>query len=203
MTDATDRARHSELADLVNEARFQYYVLDAPTLTDASFDAMMRELESLEERLPGLRTPDSPTQQVGGAVGATFAPVEHLERLLSLDNAFSTEEVERWYARLGGPIRHVTASLTRQPALHRLLVIFTDGRPNDEDEYAGEHGIADVRQAVLEARLSGVHPFALTIDPSGSDWLPRMFGPRDHAVLLDASTLPERLTELYRGLTRG
>ncbi len=103
MTDATDRARHSELADLVNEARFQYYVLDAPTLTDASFDAMMRELESLEERLPGLRTPDSPTQQVGGAVGATFAPVEHLERLLSLDNAFSTEEVERWYARLGGP----------------------------------------------------------------------------------------------------
>lgn len=107
------------------------------------------------------------------------------------------------FTRLGGPVRHVTASLTRQPALHRLLVILTDGRPNDEDEYAGEHGLEDVRMAVLEARLAGVHPFALTIDPTGSEWLPRMFGPRDHAVLLDASTLPERLTELYRGLTRG
>ena len=103
MTDATDRTRHADLAEQVNEARFQYYVLDAPSLTDALFDTMMRELEELEERRPELRTPDSPTQHVGGAVGATFAPVEHLERLLSLDNAFTTEEVERWYARLGEP----------------------------------------------------------------------------------------------------
>lgn len=96
------RTRHAELAQLINDARFQYYVLDAPDLTDARFDGLMEELAALEERHPELRTPDSPTQQVGGAVSATFAAVEHLEPMMSLDNAFSIEEVERWYARLGG-----------------------------------------------------------------------------------------------------
>ncbi len=99
MTDA--RTRHAELAQLINDARFQYYVLDAPTLTDAGFDAMMAELTAIEEEIPELRTPDSPSQQVGGAVSATFAAVEHLVPMMSLDNAFSTAEVERWAARLG------------------------------------------------------------------------------------------------------
>ena len=101
MTDP--RARHAELAALINDARFQYYVLDAPALTDARFDAMLAELGALEQAHPELVTPDSPTQTVGGAVATTFAPVEHLEPLMSLDNAFTTGEVERWYARLGGP----------------------------------------------------------------------------------------------------
>ncbi|MFP5416062.1 MAG: NAD-dependent DNA ligase LigA [Actinomycetes bacterium] len=103
MSQATDRARHAELAQQINDARFQYYVLDAPVLTDAAFDALMAELDELEGRYPDLRTPDSPSQQVGGAVAATFAAVAHLEPMMSLDNAFSREEVERWYARLGGP----------------------------------------------------------------------------------------------------
>lgn len=101
MTDP--RTRHAELAQLLNDARFQYYVLDAPTLTDAAFDTMMRELEALEDELPELRTPDSPSQTVGGAVSATFAAVQHLEPMMSLDNAFTTDEVRRWYARLGEP----------------------------------------------------------------------------------------------------
>ncbi|MFT3877957.1 MAG: NAD-dependent DNA ligase LigA [Propioniciclava sp.] len=100
MTDP--RTRHAELAQLINDARFQYYVLDAPDLTDAAFDALMNELLALEETHPELRTPESPSQQVGGAVSATFAAVEHLEPMMSLDNAFTVEEVERWYARLGG-----------------------------------------------------------------------------------------------------
>ncbi len=99
MTDP--RSRHAELAAQINDARFQYYVLDNPTLTDASFDAMMAELTALEEAVPELRTPDSPTQQVGGAVSATFAEVEHLVPMMSLDNAFSTADVEHWYSRLG------------------------------------------------------------------------------------------------------
>ena len=100
MTDP--RTRHAELAQQIDDARFQYYVLDAPDLTDAAFDALMAELITLEEAHPDLVTPESPTQQVGGAVSTSFAPVEHLEPLMSLDNAFTTEEVERWYARLGG-----------------------------------------------------------------------------------------------------
>jgi NAD-dependent DNA ligase len=95
------RARHAELAALINDARFQYYVLDNPTLTDAGFDAMMAELTAIEEALPELRTPDSPSQQVGGAASATFAEVEHLVPMMSLDNAFSTAEVEHWF----GPSR--------------------------------------------------------------------------------------------------
>jgi DNA ligase (NAD+) len=98
---ADARDRHRELVDLVEEARYRYYVLDAPTLSDAEFDTHMRELEQLEERFPELRTPDSPTQRVGGAVSTEFTAVDHLEPMMSLDNAFSFEEVEAWYARLG------------------------------------------------------------------------------------------------------
>ena len=68
-------------------------MLDAPTISDGEYDALMRELEALEERYPGLRTPDSPTQRVGGTYSTVFTAVEHLERMLSLDNAFSAEEL--------------------------------------------------------------------------------------------------------------
>src|SRR5688572_6314014 len=97
---AEARDRHQELAEQVEQARWRYYVLDDPTLSDADFDTRMRELEDLEERFPELRTPDSPTQKVGGAVSTEFTAVDHLRRMESLDNAFTYEELERWYARL-------------------------------------------------------------------------------------------------------
>ncbi|SEQ33734.1 NAD-dependent DNA ligase LigA [Microlunatus flavus] len=97
--DSASSARHAEVTEVLNEARWRYYVLDEPTVADEEYDRLMRELEALEERFPSLRTPDSPTQTVGGAPAATFAPVEHLQRLLSLDNAFSTEDLERWQGR--------------------------------------------------------------------------------------------------------
>jgi len=99
-TDAL-RQRHKELAELVEEHRTHYYLDDAPTVADAEYDQLMRELEELEEQLPELRTPDSPTQNVGGYASSTFDAYEHRERLLSLDNAFSFDELEAWYARLG------------------------------------------------------------------------------------------------------
>jgi len=95
------RARHQELAEQIEEARWRYYVLDDPTLSDAEFDVRMRELEALEARFPELRTPDSPTQQVGGGISTDFTAVDHLQRMESLDNAFSQEELEAWYSRLG------------------------------------------------------------------------------------------------------
>ncbi|MCK5928535.1 MAG: NAD-dependent DNA ligase LigA, partial [Nocardioides sp.] len=100
---ATDAAReeHKQLVEEVEEARWRYYVLDSPSIDDADFDARMRRLEELEEAHPELRTPDSPTQKVGGAVSTEFTPVDHLQRMESLDNAFSLEELEAWHARLG------------------------------------------------------------------------------------------------------
>lgn len=95
------RERHRELAEQVEDARWRYYVLDQPTLSDADFDARMRELEALEEAHPELRTPDSPTQRVGGAVSTEFTAVDHLERMMSLDNAFTLDELASWHARLG------------------------------------------------------------------------------------------------------
>ncbi|MCX6397578.1 MAG: NAD-dependent DNA ligase LigA [Propionibacteriales bacterium] len=97
---ASRRAEHAALVEQVEDARFRYYVLDQPTLDDADFDARMRRLEELEELAPELRTPDSPTQRVGGAVSTEFTAVDHLQRMESLDNAFSVEELEAWQGRL-------------------------------------------------------------------------------------------------------
>ncbi|MDO5498968.1 MAG: NAD-dependent DNA ligase LigA, partial [Propionibacteriaceae bacterium] len=94
------RERHAELSEQLNDARWRYHVLDAPTISDGAFDAMMRELMELEERFPGLRTPDSPSQQVGGPPSATFAAVTHPLPMQSLDNAFSGEELRRWGERV-------------------------------------------------------------------------------------------------------
>jgi DNA ligase (NAD+) len=103
--DADLRRRWQELADEVREHQFRYYVRDAPIISDAEFDALLRELEALEEQHPELRTPDSPTQLVGGAGFATdFTPAEHLERMLSLDNAFTYDELTAWAGRVKSEI---------------------------------------------------------------------------------------------------
>jgi DNA ligase (NAD+) len=94
------REEHRRLSELVDDARWRYYVLDKPTISDAEFDQAMRRLEELEEQHAELRTPDSPTQKVGGAVSTEFTAVDHLERMMSLDNAFSLEELVTWEQRI-------------------------------------------------------------------------------------------------------
>jgi DNA ligase (NAD+) len=94
------RQRHKELAETIEEHRTRYYLDDAPSVSDADYDQLMRELEGLEEQYPEFRTPDSPTQTVGGFASSTFESYEHRERLLSLDNAFSFDELDAWHARL-------------------------------------------------------------------------------------------------------
>ena len=95
-----DQARATELRRLLNHAAHAYYVLDAPELEDPVYDRLYRELLELEAAHPELITPDSPTQRVGGTPAAAFSSVEHRIPLLSLDNAFSSEELEAWYGRL-------------------------------------------------------------------------------------------------------
>ncbi|WP_137147047.1 NAD-dependent DNA ligase LigA [Mycolicibacterium sp. CR10] len=99
------RRRWQELAEEVRGHQFRYYVRDAPVVSDAEFDTMLRELQSLEDEYPELRTPDSPTQLVGGAGFATeFTSAEHLERMLSLDNVFAPDELAAWATRIRGEI---------------------------------------------------------------------------------------------------
>ncbi len=93
------RARHAELSEELSDALYRYHVLDRPTLSDAEYDTKMRELVGLEEKHPGLRTPDSPSQRVGAAISTEFTPVQHLERMMSLDNAFSADELAAWAQR--------------------------------------------------------------------------------------------------------
>ncbi len=108
-----DEARHrwTELAEEIRGHRFAYYVRDSPTVSDGEFDRLLRSLEDLEEQFPGLRTPDSPTQQVGGTWSTDFEPVDHLERMLSLDNVFSLDELREWAERVernaGSPVRYL------------------------------------------------------------------------------------------------
>jgi DNA ligase (NAD+) len=102
---ADARRRHADLSLDITEADHRYYVLDSPTISDIDYDTKMRELRALEEQYPDLRTPDSPTQTVHGSISTLFTPVEHLERLLSLDNVFTDEDLGGWAdraMRLGG-----------------------------------------------------------------------------------------------------
>ena len=95
------RERHSALATEVADHQFRYYVLDTPVLSDGQFDELWRELEGLEEQYPDLVTADSPTQKVGSRFATEFAAHDHLERMQSLDNAFSDEELRTWAERVG------------------------------------------------------------------------------------------------------
>jgi DNA ligase (NAD+) len=94
------RHRHAGLSVELTEHQHRYHVLDSPLISDAEYDALIRELRDIEERYPELRTPDSPTQKVGGPVSTLFTPVTHRDRLLSLDNAFSAAELDAWAARV-------------------------------------------------------------------------------------------------------
>jgi nitric oxide reductase NorD protein len=102
------------------------------------------------------------------------------------------------YTRMGAAIRHATAGLGRTHAGHRLLLIISDGKPNDQDHYQGRYAIEDTRQAIMEARASGVRPFCITVDVKASSYLTRIFGPAGHVVLRHPDQLPMALVGLVR-----
>ena len=105
------RAEYGELAEAVRGHQFRYYVLDAPTVSDAEFDGLFGRLQALEQRWPALVTPDSPTQLVGGGFSTEFAAHDHLERMLSLDNAFEVDALRAWADRVarevGAEVRYL------------------------------------------------------------------------------------------------
>jgi DNA ligase (NAD+) len=174
--DDAARHRHADLADQVTEHNYRYHVLDSPVVSDAEYDSLIRELRKLEDDYPDLRTPDSPTQKVGDVVSAGFAPVRHLERLFSLDNAFSDAELDSWSARaerLGG-----TGPFLCELKIDGLAVdlVYRNGAlaraATRGDGVTGEDVTANVRTiAAAPARLRG-SGWPATLEVRGEVFLP-------------------------------
>jgi len=108
----------------------------------------------------------------------------------------------RDYTRMGAPIRHFTRMLAEVEARTKLLVTLSDGKPDDYDHYyRGEYGIEDTRQALFEARMAGIHPYCITIDREGADYLPHLYGKASYVVLDDVARLPLKVSDIYRKIT--
>ncbi|MDR2874843.1 MAG: VWA domain-containing protein, partial [Methylobacillus sp.] len=107
-----------------------------------------------------------------------------------------------YYTRMGAAIRHAANLLAKQKNQQRLLLLLSDGKPNDLDHYEGRHGIEDTRVAIMEARKQGLRPFCVTIDREASDYLPHLFGATGYAVIRHPEELPRELPLLYAQMTR-
>lgn len=107
-----------------------------------------------------------------------------------------------YYTRMGAAIRHASTLLAQQKNRQRLLLLLTDGKPNDLDHYEGRYGIEDTRMALIEARRQGLRPFCVTIDRTASDYLPHLFGTGGYAVIRKPEELPRELPLLYAQMTR-
>lgn len=106
-----------------------------------------------------------------------------------------------YYTRMGAAIRRATQILEKRPHKRKLLLLITDGKPNDLDLYEGRYGVEDTREAVMEARRAGLVPFCITIDQKAGDYLPYMFGANGYTLIKEPEQLPVRLPQLYRLLT--
>jgi len=107
-----------------------------------------------------------------------------------------------YYTRMGTAIRYASQLLEKEASSQKLLLILTDGKPNDLDKYEGRYGIEDTRQAILEAEQKGLQPFCITVDEKAEDYLPYLFGKNSYILVRNAQELPTKLTQLYMRLTR-
>lgn len=105
------------------------------------------------------------------------------------------------YTRMGFAVRYATRYLLQSEAKHRILLMLSDGKPDDYDGYQGEYGIQDTRKAILEAQGHSINPYSITIDKQAQVYLPRLFGPGQYMILNDVSTLPLKLSEVYKSLS--
>nr|WP_068433776.1 NAD-dependent DNA ligase LigA [Piscicoccus intestinalis] len=128
--DESVRHEWEELAQQVREHQFAYYVRDSPTVSDAEFDELLRRLQALEEEHPALRVPESPTQVVGGTFSTDFAAVDHRERMLSLDNVFSAQELREWYERTVAAVEGSDVHFLTEPKIDGLAInlLYEQGR---------------------------------------------------------------------------
>lgn len=152
--------------------------------------------------LEGLGEPYSVQAFSGeGPHAVTIREIKAFDEIYSNDVALRISALEpEHYTRAGTAIRHASVGLMRQPAAHRLLLLLSDGKPNDKDNYEGRYGVEDMRQAVTEASLQGISPFCLTIDRQAANYLPRIFGAHQYALLPKPELLPMVLLDWMKRL---
>jgi DNA ligase (NAD+) len=160
--------RAQRLRARLEEANYRYYVLDAPTISDAEYDRLFRELQDLEARYPGLATPDSPTQRIGAAPAAAFGTVQHRVPMLSINNAFADEEVEAFDRRVRDALDAAAVEYACEPKFDGLAIslayergAFVQGATRG-DGYSGEDVTANLRTVrSIPLRLRGAQPPAM------------------------------------------
>ncbi|MGA8256438.1 MAG: NAD-dependent DNA ligase LigA [Nocardioides sp.] len=195
-TPAPDDAReeHQQVSEQIEDARWRYFVLDDPALDDADYDQRLRRLQELEESYPELRTPDSPTQKVGGAVSTDFTAREHRQRMESLDNAFSYDELEAWYARLAREGIEAPALLCELKVDGLAInLLYEDGRLTQAltrgDGTTGEDVTPNVKTIEsIPHRLTGSAEFPVpaSVEVRGEVFLPGVAFERLNASMVDA-----------------
>ncbi|GAB3112395.1 NAD-dependent DNA ligase LigA [Janibacter alkaliphilus] len=193
------RGEWTELAEQATAAQFAYHVRDAPTISDGAYDGLIRRLQEIEQAHPSLRTPQSPTQQVGGATAFStdFTAVDHLERMLSLDNAFTAEEMAEWAARVErevGTGQHYLCELKIDGLAVNLLyeggrltqaLTRGDGRTG-EDVTMNVRTIADVPERLDDSE----HPVPDLVEVRGEVFFPLADFAELNASLVEAGKAP-------------
>ena len=166
----TTRDRYNDLVERINEARAAYYDRDSPTLADADYDRMYREVEEIEERYPQLRGADSPTMSVGGSVDSGFAEVRHLAQMMSLDDVFSLEELAGWETRMAEATGISDLEMTTEVKVDGLSInlLYENGRlvraATRGDGYVGEDVTANARTiASIPQTLNGTVPARIEV----------------------------------------
>ena len=161
----TTRKCYDELVRSIEEARAAYYDRDSPTISDADYDRMYREVEEIEERYPQLRGADSPTMSVGGSVDSSFTEVRHLAQMMSLDDVFSLEELAGWETRMSEATGIVDLEMTTEVKVDGLSInlLYENGRlvraATRGDGYVGEDITANARTiSSIPQTLTGPAP---------------------------------------------
>ena len=195
------REEYENLADLVRKYRFAYYQEDAPLVSDAEFDALFRRLEEIEALHPELVANDSPTQEVGGEVSAAFAPVEHLQRMYSLEDVFSLEELEAWLNRAEASIEKIGDGGVKAAWLTELKIdglavnlLYRDGKlvraATRGDGTTGEditHNLLTIKEIPQELRGSG---FPAEMEVRGEVFIPSKAFAEFNEALIEAGKAP-------------
>nr|WP_306901625.1 NAD-dependent DNA ligase LigA [Arthrobacter sp. B1I2] len=195
------REEYENLADLVRKYRFAYYQEDEPLVSDAEFDTLFRRLEEIEALHPELVANDSPTQEVGGEVSAAFAPVEHLQRMYSLEDVFSLEELEAWLNRAEAGIEKIRDGGSKAAWLTELKIdglavnlLYRDGRlvraATRGDGTTGEditHNLLTIKEIPQELHGSG---FPAEMEVRGEVFIPSKAFAAFNEALIEAGKAP-------------
>jgi nitric oxide reductase NorD protein len=186
------------LADV--SASTDSWVSDARRIVDVEKEALLvvcEALDALGDRYGIFAFSGESADDVAVLTLKTFDE----RRTLMVERRIAALDADR-YTRVGAAIRHVTAALGREQTTRRLLLILSDGKPNDVDVYEGRYGVEDTRQAVAEARRQGVTVFCLTVDREAPQYAGRVFGRDSFALLRRADELPAVVIEVLRRLVR-